>query len=426
MSLFGRKDFAIDDIHAAFSPAQAIDEPIRFVGRIEQIRQCINAIHTKSSFTAIIGKRGVGKSSVALQMKRIAEGDDSLSKVLGLKKEMPRDRFDNIVHYIKCDSFISDISDLVKRVLFGDESNKSLFSLTKAGPTRLASFKKKAKTSGGFEFGAKLGAECEAEEEYDTYVSDDLIQQFRHLIGTIKRDNQKRKGLLIIIDEFDRIKDKKGFASLVKACSDEFVRFSIVGIANNIYNLVRDHESIARQLQIIQIPRMSKSELIEILHKAEKLIKHRITYMESVAIEIAEKSEGYPYFTHSLGKEAMLAAYRQGLKVVESEQLIDVYKQFSEGKLRTSYEDLYQNAVKHSEPRELLLKLFAEAEEEEIPTQEVYAVLKELGFDNPSQLMQVLTSGEGGTDVLVKVRDRCYRFSDPVFRVYVRLRNWKH
>ena len=205
-------------IHSAFSPAREILDPKLFVGRSEEVRKAIHALLNPGSFIAITGLRGVGKSSFAHQIKLIAEGDKTLALALNLERALPNKDFNFIVHYYKSDGFVNNISDLFKRMLFGDNDNASLFSLTKSGDKKLEEFKKTISLEGGAAFfGAKVGTKGQEESKYVPYVSDDLIQQFRSLLGIIQRDNQGKDGLLMLVDEFDTIADKTGFASIVTA-----------------------------------------------------------------------------------------------------------------------------------------------------------------------------------------------------------------
>ncbi len=97
-------------IHSAFSPAREIKDPQLFVGRSEEIRKSINALLNPGSFLAIFGLRGVGKSSIAHQIKLIAEGDKTLPNALRLEKLLPRRDFNFIVHYYNS-SVITSLSD---------------------------------------------------------------------------------------------------------------------------------------------------------------------------------------------------------------------------------------------------------------------------------------------------------------------------
>lgn len=415
-------------IHNAFSPAQEITDPKQFVGRTDEIRNSINALLNPGSFIALFGLRGVGKSSIGRQIKLIAEGDKTLPSALGLERSLPKSGFNFIVHYYTSDGFVTNTSDLFKRMLFGDENNPSLFTLTKSGDKQLAEFKRTVGMdgSGGF-FGAKLSVKGQEESKYIPYVSDDLIQQFRALLGTIRKDNQDKDGLLILIDEFDTIDNKEGFASIVKACSSDFVKFGVIGIASNGTELIKDHSSIARQIDFIHIPLMPELERLQILKKAEYRVDHAITYDEPAMTQICERSEGFPYFVHLLGKEAMLLAFERNSSKVSFDDIEALSKKIAEGRLTNVFESVYHDSVKNSPQREILLKLFAEVKDNEIYTSDVYNDAIEMGITNPSQLMKQLTSPDDPklSPVLTKIRDKYYRFTDPVFKVYAKIRNWK-
>lgn len=418
----------VDRIYKAFSPAKEISDPHLFAGRRDEIRAGILGLLNRGGFLTFYGLRGVGKSSIALQIKKIAEGDLTLPRMLGLSSILPKRGFDFIVHYYSSDTFIKNTGDLFKRLLFGDDDNPSLFSLTKAGDRKLEEFRRIINVEGGAGIlGAKFAASGQEEKLYKSYVSDDLIQQFRSLLGTIQKDNNKRTGILILIDEFDTIEDKSGFSSIVKACSSEFVKFGVIGIATNVAELMRDHTSIGRQIDTIQVPLMPEEELHEILKKGEYIVGDAITFDEDASREIALRSEGFPFFTHLLGKEAMILAFERKSPRASMQDVETLSRKISEGRLQSIYEDLYHDAVKNSPQREILLKIFSEHTEDEINTEDVYALAKDFEVTNPSQLMKQLTNPDNphAAPVLVKVRERYYRFSDPVFKAYSRLRNWK-
>lgn len=416
-------------IHSAFSPAREILDPKLFVGRSGEVSKAIHALLNPGSFIAVTGLRGVGKSSFGHQIKLIAEGDKTLPQALDLKRLLPKKDFNFIVHYYKSDGFVDNISDLFKRMLFGDNDNPSLFSLTTSGDKKLAEFKKTVGVEGsaGF-FGAKVGAKGQEESKYTPYVSDDLIQQFRSLLGIIQRDNQAKDGLLILVDEFDTIKDKSGFSSIVKACSSDFVKFGVIGIAGNISELIKDHSSINRQIDFINVPLMPEFERLQIIKRAEYRVDHLIEFDDDAMNEVCEKSEGFPYFVHLLGKEAMLLAFERGSNRVSMSDIETLSTNIANGRLTSIFENVYHESVKNSPQREVLLKLFAEEDNNEISSEKIYGLAKDMEITNPSQLMKQLTSPDNSmtSPVLTKIRDKYYRFSDPVFKVYARIRNWKY
>jgi predicted ATP-dependent serine protease len=68
----------------AFLPAAGVEDPHRFAGRSEEIEELTNALVAKGSVPLIYGQRGLGKSSLALQLARIAQGDVELLSELDL------------------------------------------------------------------------------------------------------------------------------------------------------------------------------------------------------------------------------------------------------------------------------------------------------------------------------------------------------
>ena len=170
----------ITDINNAFSPTQEINDPSKFVGRYEEIESLVLGLTTESSFLSIFGLRGIGKSSIAQQIKLIAEGDKTLIKILSLEYLIPKKGFNFMVHLVSCDDFIPDITSLIKRILLGDDVNDSIFSHNKNGDKRVKSFKESGKANVGASFmGLKAGIEGSDETLYESIQTDDLIQEFK-------------------------------------------------------------------------------------------------------------------------------------------------------------------------------------------------------------------------------------------------------
>lgn len=421
------KELTFDRVNRAFSPAKEIQDPKLFAGRTNEIREGIEGLMNSGGLLGVYGLRGVGKSSIAYQLKLIAEGDTTLPKELKLDRYIPEKNFNYIVHYVQCDSFVTNTVQLLARLVYGDDTNPSLFSLTKTGERKSESIKRIVKGGGSAGiagFKGELGGTIE--ETFSNIETDDLVQEFRRLLWTIKKDNQDKDGMLILIDEFDIIEDTSQFSSLVKACSTDFVKFGIVGIASSITELIDDHSSVSRQFDILNVPVMPEHELVEVLNKAEYRVNYLITFTDEAKELIASHAEGFPFFAHLMGKQAMRLAFERYSPTITKDDVLAVGEMISEGRLKTIYDDRYHEAVKHSQQRELLLKAFAEVEDDEIFTEPVYALAKDLGVTNPPQLIKELTTQSGTREpILKRVRNRYYRFTDPVFKVYCRIRNWK-
>jgi Cdc6-like AAA superfamily ATPase len=77
---------------------------------------------------------------------------------------------------------------------------------------------------------------------------------------------------IVIIDEFDRVQEQDTqtlMADTIKTLSDNSVNTTLVlvGVADSIDQLISEHRSIDRALVQIQMQRMSKAELVEIIDK---------------------------------------------------------------------------------------------------------------------------------------------------------------
>jgi predicted site-specific integrase-resolvase len=87
-------------------------------------------------------------------------------------------------------------------------------------------------------------------------------------------------------------------------------------------------------------------------------------------------------------------------------------------------EALYKDAIGHSYIREVVLKSFAAKAEDEIHTTELYAdIAKRLNTEVGVVSVYVghLASEKYGS-VIVKTRDRYYRFRDSLFKAYAAAR----
>ncbi|WP_241087540.1 hypothetical protein [Candidatus Vondammii sp. HM_W22] len=62
------------------------------------------------------------------------------------------------------------------------------------------------------------------------------------------------------------------------------------------------------------------------------------------------------------------------------------------GRLTNIFENVYHESVKNSPQREILLKFFAEESANEISSEPIYSLAKDMEISNPSQLIKQLTS----------------------------------
>jgi vacuolar-type H+-ATPase subunit F/Vma7 len=124
---------------------------------------------------------------------------------------------------------------------------------------------------------------------------------------------------ILIIDEFDRVKDedvRTAIADTIKTLSDNAISATVVlvGVADSVNDLIREHQSVERALVQIPIPRMSNQELNEIIENGLEILGMSIE--EKAKNEIALLSQGLPHYTHLLGLHATREALDKETKVI--------------------------------------------------------------------------------------------------------------
>ena len=102
------------DVENAFQQAKEVDDPTRFADRKDAITESLYALISNGSHIAVVGNRGIGKSSLARQVIKVAKGDNSLLDSLEVSHE---DRLDFLTVYFACGSSVQNTSDLLHRLL---------------------------------------------------------------------------------------------------------------------------------------------------------------------------------------------------------------------------------------------------------------------------------------------------------------------
>jgi hypothetical protein len=153
---------------------------------------------------------------------------------------------------------------------------------------------------------------------------------------------------IVIIDELDRITDQQTqtlLADTIKTLSDNSVNTTLilVGVADSIDQLIAEHPSIDRALIQIQMQRMSKGELIEIVDKGIARCEGLSVEMD-VKMRIADYSQGLPSYTHLLAKMAALEAVRSDRVYVSMDDLEVAVKEAADTQLETNLSS-YRTAV---------------------------------------------------------------------------------
>ena len=161
---------------------------------------------------------------------------------------------------------------------------------------------------------------------------DSVVSLATYYEGDIKPDDVRRELEsifkpseipLVIIDEYNKISDPDChtlMANTIKALSDYAVNVTVVlvGVAENVNELIGQHPSIQRCLEQVPMPRMTTQERKEIL---DKIIPRLGMSLDGDALwKIVHLSRGLPAYVHSLGLYATQTAIgRKSIKILEAD-----------------------------------------------------------------------------------------------------------
>lgn len=414
------KQPTLSEVENAFQPAKEIDAPERFAGRSQAVSDCYYALIADGANIAIVGNRGIGKTSLARQLIHMATGNNSLLAKLNLPSA---ERHDFVPMYFACGDAVATSDDLLERLLTsGDCLSDWIYDIPKA-KKEIESYQPK------FNVGViALNGEKKTERESQKAVAQHSVDAvFTNVVRELANQKLAKHGVLIVVDEFDRIGDPKGFASFLKSLATNVprVKFCLVGVAQDIKELMKEHESTDRLFagSIVRLPQMNDDELAEIIRTAEKSIDKFITFDHNATTRLASLAQGHPYMVHLVGKYCLRHAFNEKINVITSQMVDDTLKSIAERGADPVLEGRYQKAVALSQQRESVLRALAAkiSKDGEVWTTEAYKVALDDDVDNSSQYVGQLVTEEYGAEI-EKIRERYYRFKDSLFAAYVNAR----
>jgi Cdc6-like AAA superfamily ATPase len=262
-----------------FSPAAPVDKLKLFAGRAQQRADFIDAVLQRGRHAVLFGERGVGKTSLSSVIKEFLEK-------VGQTVLAPR---------VNCD-FTDTFSTIWKKVF-----------------KEFRYIEERQKIGFGGESDAILHSVAEQVEGRD--VTPDDVRDVLSAVG-------QNRILIVIIDEFDRVAERMGtlFSDTIKTLSDQSVPATLVlvGVADIVEALIREHESVERALAQIRVPRMSRDELNEIITLGLKDVE--MTIQDDARARLVALSQGLPHYTHLVGLYAARNANRENrLEISRSE-----------------------------------------------------------------------------------------------------------
>jgi len=284
-----------------FSPATPIDTRDLFAGRTHQITQVGQAVHTRGQHAIIFGERGVGKTSLANILKSLLESENTVAVKVNCHNE---------------DTYAMIWRNVLSEISIAQEDEGVGFR-----PKKRVSLRNADST-----LGDKVGPED--------------VRRILHPLAKIS-------SIVIIFDEFDRLRGSKIqrlFADTIKNFSDHALNATIVivGVANDVSGLIKEHASVDRCLIQIRMPRMTPVELKEIINKA--MLELKMSIQKDALELLVLLSQGLPHYTHLLGSESTIATIIGGRrKIAMQDAKLGVSSSLD--KIQHSILEEYHNAI---------------------------------------------------------------------------------
>ncbi|WFC62636.1 hypothetical protein EWH21_13215 [Pseudomonas sp. REST10] len=411
----------VTQVENAFLPAKEIVDAERFSGREGEITDAFYALVTEGSNIAIVGNRGIGKTSLARQVLSLGQGDNSILEKTGLAGA---ETLDFATFYYACGRQVENTEQLLDRLLTSNNClSEWIYEIPSASRIMAAYSPKFGVNLLGVS--AELGGEKETETTSEKALQSHSVDAvFTNVVDAIVKAGISKNGLLIVIDEFDQIANPAGFASYIKALATNCpgVKFCLVGVAKDIQGLMKEHESTDRLFSgsIVALEPMTGDELRGIIDNAERVINKAIAFEEDARQSMVDLAQGHPYMIHLIGKFCLRSAFREGRDKINAEDVRRTLSDIAERRSDPVLEGKYRKAVASSPQREIVLKAMARSKDEqgEIWTTNAYKAALDGGVDNASQYVGQLVTDEYGAEV-EKLRERYYRFKDSLFHAYV-------
>jgi hypothetical protein len=298
-----------------FNAQGPVMDPARFAGRSHQLKLAIEALFNRRNLL-LTGSRGVGKTSIALQLQGVMQGDSILIDRLGF--DSSGYTFNHATALFEC-SQSTTVAKVVRSVC------KGLHHQYLADERAI----RRRKTSVEVSLD-RLKLKAEGETEFDTAgddrnTSDDLVD----LVASIITSGPNGvNGVAVVIDDIDALvaegADYAEFAHFFKRVTEnihgrgflDFV-FIIAGVTGSVTHFITRNPSFARTFQEIDVPRMSLAESKEIVDRAldatgpSSVRADVLSVSEAARDEIAAIAEGLPSVVQLVGSRAFARSDRR-------------------------------------------------------------------------------------------------------------------
>jgi len=391
-----------------FFPNKAIRSENKrfFAGRKNILDDATRRVGDDGFSAIVFGERGVGKTSFGWQlMQRLSQ--------IGFK-----------CIWFQCSSK-SNLKDVLSSILkesLDDYSYKSHFPQLYVNSQDRDTIQRKY----GFNLGiisSELTFKRDESKPHLARSLEDLDLSIEDLfkdVLTVCKSLCPSDDIVIFLDEFDSLLDTTGIGQMIKGVDN--AKFVIIGIADDINEIIADHPSAERKLanSKFKIPKFEYSEVLSLFDIAEAEAQGQVVFDLGFRESVYSKSNGYPFLIQQFGYFAMQAAqdaHPSASKLVVSVDYLDqAIKGLFQGKAEnTMFIPLFNVLNGDGQAKREILRLIADAniqQTSDVIKKNVSPRLKQHIEANLRQLV---------VDKILKATEDFYRFANPEAKILTNL-----
>lgn len=380
------KETQLQIINEIFSPSAPINDIKLFVGRNHQLEKIADAFNERGQHAVMYGARGAGKTSLANILENLFQN------VLVIKVTCHRS---------------DDFTSIWEKAI-----TKIRIMTSRSG----------------------VGFKAEKKQVFATVIDEMPVEINPTHIETLLQELWDT-AILFVFDEFDSITKKKTkveMADTIKMLSDNVPNATllIVGIADNVSQLIGKHPSIERCIKQIHIPLMDEQEAREIVHNVKYV---GLSVAKEVEDKIIDYSCGFPHYIHLLCKYAAVEAVRDEAQVVSMfhfDKAVEHGIENSNHSLRQAFQTAIQSSRRKTQFEDVIYACTLAAKEAatDFTSEDIIAHFnqitnKEIGKESINYNLGMLCKPDRGEILMKKGRskDTQYRFKNPLMKAYIKL-----
>lgn len=401
-------------IRSPFKYNSIESDPTTYGLREDVLQQCFNEIFNDNNLL-ISGPRGIGKSSLSVQLQKVLGGDKRLLTRCGLVADLPKYILLQYVCY-STDTLEDIVLSLLSQLEIKLNEKNSTFKII--GGKLDLSF-----------FGIVRGEiEVKKNTLENNIIIDKFIEAIIHTSYVIEDPH-----INILIDEVDQLGESINFAHFLKVVCESLDRRQYTGLSfivigqDRVYSrLLRQQPAFERIINPINLGPLDSENSEYVFDACLQSSDQTISFDPETRGMLLDIASGYPYIIHLLGHYSIYNMQTRYNSIPETGLLVN-QQDFLEG-LRIvidSKKEMYNQIIDNcSDSEKTIIFSLVVFSTKSIPQVYIYNNIVKLLKNNflESEVLPILDSlcNNGILKVVTSfTQEKAYIFDSELFRIYV-------